>query len=102
MACTSSNGDISRQAFGYSSHPNNWILDSGATCYMTPYISYFIPGSFVETKKKKEVSDTFCHSKIKRTSSNKMSDDNGKSSISKLYNILVAPDLCDLIFSIIV
>ena len=49
MACTSSNGDISRQAFGYSSHPNNWILDSGATCNMTPEISDFIQGSLVET-----------------------------------------------------
>ena len=30
-----------------------------------------------------------------------MNDDNGKSFIATLYNILLAPDLCDIIFSII-
>ena len=35
----------------------NWILDSGSTCHMTPDISYFIPGSLVETDKYIEVAD---------------------------------------------
>ena len=29
----------------------NWILDSGATCHMTPYVSDFIPGSLEDTDK---------------------------------------------------
>ena len=29
--------------FGDSSQLTNWILDSGATCHMTPEVSYFIP-----------------------------------------------------------
>ena len=31
----------------------------------------------------------------------KMCDDNGKSFISTLYNVILAPDLCDQLFSII-
>ena len=30
-----------------------------------------------------------------------ISDNNGKTSIDTLYNLLLAPDLCDLLFSII-
>ena len=31
--------------FGDSSQLTNWILDSVATCHMTPEVSDFIPGS---------------------------------------------------------
>ena len=31
--------------FGYTSQLNNWILDPGSTCHITPEVSYFIPGS---------------------------------------------------------
>ena len=35
----------------------NWILDSSATCHMTPDISNFTPVSMVETDKYIEVAD---------------------------------------------
>ena len=31
--------------YGDSSQLTNWILDSGATCHMTPEVTDFIPGS---------------------------------------------------------
>ena len=36
---------------------NNSILDSGATCYITPHILDDIPGSLLETYKCIEVAD---------------------------------------------
>ena len=35
----------------------NWILDSGATCHMTPEVENFIPGSLEDTDKFIEVAD---------------------------------------------
>ena len=52
-----SNIKISRRGFGDISQLNNWILDSGATCHMTPEISDFILGSLVEADKYIEGAD---------------------------------------------
>ena len=43
--------------FGDSSQLTNWILDSVETCYMTPEVSDFIPGSLEDTDKYIEVED---------------------------------------------
>ena len=43
MARMSSNDEFTSGNFGDSSQLTNWILDSGATCYMTPEVSDFIP-----------------------------------------------------------
>ena len=41
-----SNDDVSeKKDYGDSSQLTNWILDSGATCHMTPEVTDFIPGS---------------------------------------------------------
>ena len=45
MARMSSNDERSIEKYGDSSKLTNWILDSGATCHMTPEVSDFIPGS---------------------------------------------------------
>ena len=38
--------DVSKNKdYGDSSQLTNWILDSGATCHMTPEVTDFIPGS---------------------------------------------------------
>ena len=55
MARMSSNVGSSIRNNGDSLQLTNWILYSGATCHMTPDISYFIPGSLVETDKYIEV-----------------------------------------------
>ena len=44
MARMSSNDERSSEKYGDSSQLTNWILDSGATCHMTPEVSDFIPG----------------------------------------------------------
>ena len=44
MARMSVNDECPSGNFGDSSQLTNWILDSGATCHMTPEVSVFIPG----------------------------------------------------------
>ena len=53
-----SNDDASKnKAYGDSSQLTIWILDSGATCHMTPEVTDFIPGSLEVTDKFIEVAD---------------------------------------------
>ena len=53
-----SNNDVSENKdYGDSSQLTNWILDSGATCHMTPEFTDFIPGSLEDTDKFIEVAD---------------------------------------------
>ena len=51
MAQMSSNDKSSIENYGDSSQLTNWVLDSGATCHMTPEVSDFIPGSLSDTDK---------------------------------------------------
>ena len=92
MACMYSNAESLRRYFGDSLQLTNWILDSGATFYRTPEISYFIPGSLVETDKYIEVADVnLVTAKQTGEIQMKICDDNGKPFISALYNELFAP-----------
>ena len=43
--------------YGDSSQLTNWILDSGATCHMTPEVSAFITSSVEDTDKYIEFAD---------------------------------------------
>ena len=45
MARMSSDDERKSVKYGDSSQLTNWILDSGATCHMTPEDTDFIPGS---------------------------------------------------------
>ena len=69
---------------------------------MTLEVSDFIPGSLEDTYKYIEVTDGH-HVKAKQKVQVriKMCDNNGKTFIATLYNVLLAPDLCDRLFSII-
>ena len=61
---------------------------------MTPEVSGFIPGSLEDTDKYIEVADGHhVTAKKKGQVRIKMCDDNGKSFIATLYNVLLAPDL---------
>ena len=72
MARISYNKDSPRRRFGDSLQLTNWVLDSGATCHVTPEISDFIPGSLVETDKYIEAADGhFSPQNKNRRSSNK-------------------------------
>ena len=57
MAQISSDGELKSGEYGDSSQLTNLILDSGATCHMTPEVSDFIPGSLEDTDKYIEVAD---------------------------------------------
>ena len=98
----SSNDKRSIEKYGDSSQLTNRILDSGATCHMTPEVSDFIPGSLEDTDKYIEVADGHhVTAKQKGQVRIKMCDVNGKTFIATLHNVLLAPDLCDRLFSII-
>ena len=69
---------------------------------MTPEVSDFIPGSLKDTDKYIEVADGHhVTAKQKGQVRIQMCDDNRKKFIATLYNVLLAPDLCDRLFSII-
>ena len=86
-----------------SSQLTNWILDSGVTCRMTLDISDFILGLLMETDKYiKVVDEHFFTEKQTGKVQMKTRDNNGKPFIDTLYNVLLAPDLCDQLFSIII
>ena len=57
MARMSSDEKRKSKDYGDSSQLNNLILDSGATCHMTPEVTEFIPGSLEDTDKFIEVAD---------------------------------------------
>ena len=88
--------------YGDSLQLTNWILDSGATCHMTPEVSDFIPGLLEDMDKYIEVADRHhVTAKQKGQVQIQMCDDNGNTFITTLYNVLLAPDLCDRLFSIV-
>ena len=102
MARMSYNDKCSSRYFGDSSKLTNWVLDSGATCHMKPYISGFIPGSLKDTYKHIEVADVHhATAKQKGQVQIKMCDDNGDNFIATFHNILLVPDICNRLFSII-
>ena len=71
-------------------------------CDMTPEVLDFIPGSLEDTYKYIEVADGHhIMAKQKGQEGIQMCDDNGRKFIATLYNVLLAPDLCDRLFLII-
>ena len=69
---------------------------------MTPEVSNFIPGSLEDTDKYIEVADGHhVTAKQKGQVRIKRCDNNGKTFITTLYNVFLASDLCDRLFSII-
>ena len=91
MARMSNDDKRENKYYGNSSQLTNWILDSGATCHMTPEVTDFVPGS-LEDKKFIEVADRH-HITAKQKGSVRiqMFDDNGKTFVAALYNVLLAP-----------
>ena len=98
----SSNDERPNEKYGDSSQLTNWILDLGATCHMTPEVSDFIPVTLEDRDKYIEVANRHhVTAKQKVQVRIQMCDNNGKKFIATLYNVLLAPDLCDRSFSII-
>ena len=101
MARMYGNEECPCRDFGYSFQLTNWILDSIATCHMTPEFTYFIPGLLDDMDKHIEVADIH-HVKAKQKVQVriKMCYNNGDTCISKFHNQILAPDLCDRLFFI--
>ena len=91
MARMSGNERGSIRNFGDSLQLNNWVLDSGAMCHITPQVSDFIPGLLEDTDKYIEVAE-------KGQIQIRMRDNNGYPFITKFHNVLLAPDLCNILF----
>ena len=69
---------------------------------MTPEVPDYIPGSLDDTDKNIKVADGHhVMAKQKRQARIKICDDNGNTFIATLHNVLLAPDLCNRLFSII-
>ena len=102
MARMSNDDKRENKDYGDSSQLTNWILDSGATCHMTPEVTDFSPGSLEDTDKFIEFADRH-HVTAKQKGSVRiqMCDNNRKTFVATLYNVLLAQDLCDRLFSII-
>ena len=102
MARMYSNDKRSSEKYGDSSQSTNWILDLGATCHMTPEVLDYIPVSLEDTDKYIEVVDGHhVTAKQKGQVRIQMCDDNGKTFIATLHNVLLTPYLCNRVFSII-
>ena len=102
MAHISNHDEGTSRNFGDNSQLTNQIFDYGATCHMTPKVSDFIPGLLDDTDKHIEVADGYhVMAKQKGQVRIKMCDDNGDTFIATFYNVILAPDLCDRLFSII-
>ena len=102
MASMYDNDKIPNRCFSDSSKLTNWILDSGVTCHTKPQISYFTPFSLEDRDKHIEV--LYRHhatAKQKGQVQIKMCDNNGDNFITKLDNVLLAPDICNMLFLII-
>ena len=88
--------------FGDRSQLTTWVLDSGATCHMTPKVSDFIPGLLEDTDKNIEVTDgNHVTAKQKGQVRIKMCNDHRDPFIATLHNIPLAQNSCDGLLSII-
>ena len=102
MARISGNKKSSSRDFGDTSQLTNWILDSGATCHMTPHISDFILGSLQDTDRYIEVTDRYyVTAKKKGQFQIIICDNNGDPFVATLHNVLLALGLCNRLFLII-
>ena len=102
MALMSTNAESPRRNYGDILQLTNYILDSGATCQMTPEILGFILGLLVETYKYVQVADGNLVT-VKKTGELqiKIRYDYGKPFVATLYNLLLTPYLCDQMCSVI-
>ena len=72
LSVSSNDPGMKSETSGDSLQLTNCILDLGATCYLTPEVSDFIPGSLEVTDKHIEVADVHhITAKKKRSSTNK-------------------------------
>ena len=105
MARMYDNYEFPSRYFGDSSQLTNWILDSGATCHMKPQVSDLFQVCYTIwiniLKFRTDITSRKCHRKKKVQVRIKTCDNSRDTFIATLHNVLLAPDLCDGLFSII-
>ena len=102
MTRMSGNDEISSRDFVDSSQLTGWILNSGTTCHMTLQVSYIIPGLLEYTDGYIGVADGHHATANQKVQVQiKICDNNGDISPPTLHNILLAPDICNGLLSII-
>ena len=102
MARMSGNDECRSGNFGESLQLINWILDYGETFHITPEVSGFITGLLEDKDEHIEVMDGHhVTAKKKGQVRIKMCNNNGDPFIATLHNVLLAPDICNRLFSII-
>ena len=94
MSQISGNDEGPNRYFGDSSQLNNWILDSGATCHVTPQVQDFISSLLEYTDKHIEVSvgHQVTEKQKGKVQINIIGND-GDTFIAALHNVLLAPDI---------
>ena len=102
MAHMSDNAKCSSRDFSDILQLTNWILDSGARFRMVPQVSDYISGSLEDRDKHIEVADGHHVTEIQKGQVRiKMCDNNRDTLIVTLYNLLLEPDLCNRLSTII-
>ena len=102
MARMSGNDECTTGNFDGSLQLTTWNLYSEATCHMSPEVSDFIQCLLEDIDNLIEVADGHhVTAKQKLQVRIKMCDNNGDPFIATLHKIILEPDLCDRLFSII-
>ena len=96
MSRMSDNEKCTINNFSDSLQLTNWILESGATCHMTPEVSDFVPILLDDTDRNIEVTDIH-HVTAKQKG--KVQIKCVTIFITTLHNLVLAPDLCERLFS---
>ena len=102
MARMYGNDEFLSEHFGDSSQLTNSILDYGETCHMTPEFSDLLQVHYkIRINILKLRTDITSQRRKKGQVRIKICDDNGDPFIATLHIVLLAPDLCEKLFSII-
>ena len=101
MAQMSGNDESFSVNYGDSFILTNWILDLGATFHITPQVSNFLTGLLEDKDKYIEIADGGQVMVKQKGQLKKMRDNNRDTFIATLHNVILAPDICKGLFSMI-
>ena len=81
---------------------SNWVIDSGASAHMSPFLSDFVHGKMVSVSKIVQVADEYetpCNHKG-QTHPLQMTSNNGKTVTAKMEHVLYVPTLNQHLMSV--
>ena len=72
----------------------NWVMDSGCTCHMTPYMDDFVAGSMITTSRIIEVADgNIVPAKLQGLARMKILNDDRETISLRIEGVLYVPEL---------